>query len=220
MRWRWHCQLRGSSGDEITVVSIGPVSAEDTLRKALALKADRAYRVDDTDQAQPTPGIAAKVLAATCKHLGDFDLVMVGRESGDWGAGQTGGLLAEELGWPFVAFVDTVEKSDTGFQLRRQTDRGWEVVQARPPLVISITNNDQNVPRIPKTRDIMMAGRTTITTIEPAEFGLSASVFASPETEVVELEIPEKQMNCDFIEGNSMEEKIATLAERLAEAVR
>ena len=213
-------QLREASGGEITAVSFGPPSAEDSLRKALALKVDHAYHVLNTEQTHPSPALVARVLAAACRHLDGFDLIMVGREAGDWGAGQTGGLLAEELGLPLVAFVDNIEHSETGFQLKRQTDKGWEQVQARAPLVVAITNNDQNVPRIPKTRDIMMSSRKTITKLEPAELGLDDGALATSETEVVELYIPEKQVNCEFVEGDSLEEKIDAFADRIAQAVK
>jgi electron transfer flavoprotein beta subunit len=85
---------------KITVLSFGAATAEDSLRKALAMKADEAALVLNDGQPHPDPLTVARVLAAAIRKLGGFDLVMVGREAGDWGAGQTGGLLAEELGLP------------------------------------------------------------------------------------------------------------------------
>ena len=100
---------------------------------------------------------------------------MVGREAGDWGAGQTGGLLAEELGRPCVSFVDRIELMDGNLQLKRQTDtrlgsdRG--VVM---PVVISVTNDEHNLPRIPKVRDVMMSLHPTAT-LTPVAPGRSRS---------------------------------------------
>src|SRR6267142_4079154 len=133
---------------EITVLSFGAATAEDSLRKALAMKADEAALVLNAGQPPPDPLTVARVLAAAIRKLGGFDLVMVGREAGDWGAGQTGGLLAEELGLPCVSFVDRIESNDGKLRLKRQTDTGWEVLETEVSVVVSVTNDEHNVPRI------------------------------------------------------------------------
>src|SRR6266508_3653884 len=157
-------QFRGRAGGKITALSYGAAIAEDVLRKALAMKADAAALVVDENSAQADPLVVAQILAAAARKLGDFDLIMVGRESGDWGAGQTGGLLAEELGLPCVSFVDHIEATNGKLLLKRQTDTGWEVFEATPPVVITITNDEHNVPRIPKVRDVMMSYRQPLKT--------------------------------------------------------
>src|SRR5262249_13165497 len=152
-------QLREKSGGGITALTFGAETAEDTLRKALAMKADAATLVVNDGHPHPDPLAVAQTLAAAIRKIGAFDLVMLGRESRDRGVAQTGGLLAEELGAPCVSFVDQSEANEGGFVVRRQTENGWEKLTAKPPLVVTITNNEFNVPRIPKTRDIMMSAR-------------------------------------------------------------
>src|SRR6266849_8130852 len=147
----------------ITVLSFGPATAEDSLRKALAMKADSVALVLNDGHPHPDPLTVARVLAAAIRKLGGFDLVMVGREAGDWGAGQTGGLLAEELGLPCVSFVDRIESIDGKLRLKRQTDTGWELFETELPVVVSVTNDEHNVPRIPKVRDVMMSYRQPLT---------------------------------------------------------
>src|ERR1051325_1155319 len=99
-------QLRERIGEaKITVLSYGAPTAEDSLRKALAMRADAAALVVNDGHSHPDPLTVARVLAAAIRRLGAFDLIMVGRESGDWGVGQTGGLLAEPLGLPCVSLV-------------------------------------------------------------------------------------------------------------------
>src|SRR4029434_5572047 len=115
----------------------------------------------------------ARVLAAAVRKLGTFDLIMVGREAGDWGAGQTGGLLAEELGLPCVSFVDRIEKIQDRLRVRRQTDSGWEILEAEPPVVVTITNDEHNVPRIPKVRDVMMSYRQPLVTWTLEDLGIA-----------------------------------------------
>jgi electron transfer flavoprotein beta subunit len=151
------------------------------------------------------------------------DLVLVGRESGDWGYGQTGGLLAEELGWPSVGFVDRVEPGPAPnvVRLRRQTEDGWEALEASVPLVLTITNNDQNVPRIPKTRDVMQSYRKPIARWTLADLGLSSDLLR-PGTyaDVVELSIPRKEAVCEFITGETLDERIDAFARKVLGVLR
>ncbi len=200
------------AGAKITALSFSPESGEDTLRKALAMKADEGVQVLNTGAAHPDPLTVAQTLAAAIRKVGSYDLILVGRESGDWGVGQTGGLLAEELGLPYIAFVDSIQASDNGLQLKRQTDSGFEVIEAQPPLVISITNDEHNVPRVPKTRDVMMSFRQTLTKWTLADLGLSD---ATSYYEVAELGIPVKESACEFVSGDTLEERVAQLAERI-----
>ena len=181
-----------AGGGTITALSFGAESAEDTLRKALAMKADAAALVVG-DVGHPLH--VARVLAAAVRRLGTFDVIFTGRESGDWGAGQTGALLAEELGVPCVSFADSLEKSGEMLRIRRQTESGWEIVEARPPLVVTITNDEHNVPRIPKVRDVMMAHRQPLTRFEVGELGVDAGEYY----ELVELVIPQKESRCQIV---------------------
>jgi len=196
-------------GGKITVLSFGAPSAEDVLRKALAMKADAAVLVINDVNPNPDPLAVAQVLAAAARKLGGFDLILTGRESGDWGTGQTGSLLAEELGWPCVSFVDTIEE---GLRLRRQTESGFEIVEATPPLVLTITNDEHNVPRIPKVRDVMMAHRQPLPQWTLADLGVAAS---NDYYEVVELFVPRKESKCELVAGDTLDQKVDALARRL-----
>lgn len=212
-------QLRERAGDaKITVLSYGRPTAEDALRKALAMKADAAALVLNESEGAPDPLAVARVLAAAVRRLGEFDLIMTGREAGDWGAGQTGGLLAEELGLPCVSFVDTIETAGGSLRLKRQTDSGWEVFEATPPVVVTITNDEHNVPRIPKVRDVMMSYRQPLTKFALADLGLTAN--GNTYYEVAELFIPQKETRCDFASGDTLDERVEALARRIVEVTR
>ncbi|MGE0885861.1 MAG: electron transfer flavoprotein subunit beta/FixA family protein [Blastocatellales bacterium] len=217
-------QFREKSAPEakITALIFGADSAEDSLRKALAMKADNAVLVTNDGASNPDPLAVAQVLAAAIRKLGSFDLVMVGRESGDWGVGQTGGLLAEELGCASVSFVDSIEKNGEDLLLKRQTDNGWERLEAKTPLVVTVTNNDQNVPRIPKTRDIMLSSRQPITKLTLDEVGVNAAEIRTGGNyyDIVELAIPVKDVNCEFVSGDTLEQKVEQLAQKIIEVTR
>lgn len=217
-------QFREKSAPDakITALIFGADTAEDSLRKALAMKADSAVLVTNDGASNPDPLAVAQVLAAAIRKLGSFDLVMVGRESGDWGVGQTGGLLAEELGIASISFVDSIEKKGEGLLLNRQTDNGWERVEAQTPLVVTVTNNDQNVPRIPKTRDIMMSSRQPITKFSLEDLDVNAAEIRAGGSyyDLVELAIPVKDINCEFVSGDTLDQKVEQLAQKIAEVTR
>ncbi len=210
-------QLREKGVDaKITVLSFGAATAEDSLRKALAMKADEAVLViNENESANPDSLAVAETLAAAIKKSGDFDLIMVGREAGDWGAGQTGGLIAEILGFPCVSFVDTIENSNGKLRLKRQTDTGWEIIEAETPVVITVTNDDKNVPRIPKVRDVMMSYRQPLTTWTLADIG--ANTAANSYYETAELVVPQKETHCEFVAGDTLDEKVENFARRILE---
>jgi|SRR5215470_666997 len=212
-------QFRERSGDaKITVLSYGPASAEDSLRKGLAMKADSAALVLNESDTNPDPLAVAQVLAAAIKKIGTPDLVMIGRESGDWGAGQTGGLIAEELGLPCICFVDHIEATAGKLLLKRQTESGWEVFEATPPVVVTITNNEANVPRIPKVRDVMSSYKQPLEIWKPADLGIAA-VTPNSYYEVVELFVPVKETSCEFAEGDTLNERVEAFAQRIAEVI-
>ena len=189
-------------GGTITALTYGPESAEDTLRKALAMKANAAALVVGEGG---HPLHVAQVLAAAIRKLGPFDLILTGRESGDWGAGQTGALLAEELGLPCVQFADSIQP---GLRIRRQTETGFEIVEAQPPVVVTITNDEHNVPRIPKVRDVMMAHRQPLTKLE-------VDVAPSDYYEIVELSIPQKESRCELLDVDGLAQRIAEITAAL-----
>ena len=209
-------QFRERFGDaKITVLSFGAASAEDSLRKALAMKADAAALVINDKNSNPDPLTVAQVLATAIRKLGTFDLVMVGREAGDWGAGQTAGLLAEELSMACVSFVDRIEAMSGGLRMKRQTDSGWEVLEAQTPLVVSITNDEHNVPRIPKVRDVMTSYHQPITQWTLADLGYE--IEADKYYQLVDLSIPEKESRCEFVTGDTLDERVESLARRITE---
>ena len=216
-------QFRERTSDAtITVLCYGATTAEDSLRKALAMKADAAALVVNDGNQNPDPLTVARVLAAAIRKLGTFDLIIVGREAGDWGAGQTGGLLAEELGLPCVSFVDRIESSDGKLRLKRQTDTGWELFEAELPVVVSVTNDEHNVPRIPKVRDVMMSYRQPLTkwSLDDLDIAADEARAGNSYYEVTELSIPPKESRCEFVTGDTLDQKVETLARRIVEVTR
>ena len=107
-------------------------------------------------------------------------------------------------------------------RIKRQTDSGWEIVAATPPLVLSITNDEHNVPRIPKTRDVMMSFKQPIIKWSIDDLGINSEEIRAGDSyyEVVELFIPVKETQCEIVTGNSLEERVEQFARKVSEVTR
>jgi len=212
-------RMAGREAVEIVALTVGPPSAADALRRALSLRADRAILISSAE-GPPLDGIVvANLLKAAVERLHPVDLILCGRETGDWHGGVVGSFLAEALGWACVNFVSRIEVTDDGFLMRRQSDEGWEIVRATRPAVATITNDDTNVPRLPKVRDTMMAARASIPvwTI-PELVGEEARLWeTSGRLQVRELIIPSLSKAIEWIEGETVQEKAARLVQALRE---
>ncbi len=219
-------QFREAAPDaKITALCYGESTAEDCLRKAMAMTVDEACLVQRDGNTNPDAAAVGKVLAAAIQRLeqdgGPFDAVLVGRESGDWGTGQTGGALAEELGRPVLGFVESLAPGNGSVTLRRQTDIGIEIAEAEPPFVVTITNNEDNVPRIPKTRDVMMSYRKPLQKLTLADLGLDSDEIrkGSSNFEVEEIFVPTDEVECELAEGDTLDERVDQLARKIHEVV-
>lgn len=212
-------QLRESVGEaRITALSLGPPTAVDALRKALSMRADEAILIGEEDFSGIDVQGTARVLAAAIRKLTPADLVLCGREAGDWHGGLVGAFLASELDRPYTSFVAGVTKQGDHFHLRRQTDDGWEVVRSTAPAVITVTNDDHNLPRIPKVKDNMMAFRKQVPVWRASDLGLIPASVAGPNSrlEQARLYVPVVNRKCEMVSGDTAESRARQLVERLA----
>jgi electron transfer flavoprotein beta subunit len=211
-------KLREAGGDvKVTAMSVGEKGTEEVLRKALAVTADQAVLLSDPTFANlDAPGVA-RVLAAGIRKLGDVDLVLAGRQAADWERGQVGPMVAEELGWPCVAFVSRVSRDARELRLRRELEDGYQIVTTPGQVVATVTNDESNVLRFAKVRDVMMATRKPIQTWDAAALGLSPTELGEPSVELVDLAVPEQPKHAEMVEGETPKEKARNLARRLRE---
>lgn len=209
-------KLKEAKGGTVTALCLGAPTATTALKKALAMGADQAVLVSDPPLlASDAFGVAA-ALAAAIRKRGPFDLVFAGCESGDWASRAVGPLLAEELGVPCVAYASRVEMAGSGVQVRKVVEDGYEVIEAPLPLLVTITSDESNVPRFPKLKDIMAAGRKPIPTWTGADLSLAAGVKGEAgRIAVAELSIPVRETRCEILDGQSPEEKVDRLVSRL-----
>ncbi len=147
--------LKEKQGASVTVVNVGSSETEPTLRKALAIGADNAIRVD----ADPRDAyFVAKQIAAVAEQ-GGYDMIIAGRESIDYNGGQVPGMVAALLNWPFINACVGMEGEGPEYSFTREIDGGKEKVSANAPFVLGGQKGlvEESDLRIPNMRGIMQA---------------------------------------------------------------
>ncbi len=167
-------QIAEAHGGEVTILTMGPEKASESIRKALSMGADKAvHLVDDAlagSDALATSYAIAKVLETT-----GFDLVVCGSESTDARTGILPAMLAERLGVPQLTQAGQVEVDGTAVTIRRVSDDGYEVVTAALPAVLSVVEKI-NEPRYPSFKGIMAAKKKPVQTLSLADAGIDPAL--------------------------------------------
>jgi len=208
----------GGAVDRITAVLAGPDGSVDALRKALALLCDEAVHVvsDGIDAADPSQ--VAELLVAAVGRLDAPDLVLAGRQAGDWDHGQVGYLLAERLGWPAVGLVFQAEQSGDRLVVRRAAAGGVEQLAVRLPAVLTVTSDPSLVLRMGKVMDRMAANKKPIERWTAEELGLTADrIAAASRLQLERVWVPEVERHCEMIDGDDPGEVAALVLARLEE---
>ncbi len=176
---------KGVATGEIVVVSIGPTQAQETIRTALAMGADRGVLVQTDEAVEPlaVAKILAKVAAAETP-----DLVILGKQAIDDDSNQTGQMLAAMLGWPQATFASKLDKTEAGVNVTREVDGGLQTLAISLPAIVT-TDLRLNEPRYASLPNIMKAKKKPIDVKTPADFG----VDVTPRLRVVKVTEPPKR---------------------------
>jgi len=165
-------RIAEANAGEVTILSVGPARASESIRKALSMGADKAVHVLDDGIAGSDALATSAVLAAALGQVG-FDLVIAGAESTDARTGVIPAMLAERLGVPQLTLAAKVEIAGTDVTVRRMSDEGYDVVTAGLPAVISVLEKI-NEPRYPSFKGIMAAKKKPVQTLTLADLGVDA----------------------------------------------
>ncbi len=194
-------ELKEANGGSLTVINVGTKETEPTLRKALAMGADDAIRVD----AEPTDSLfVAKQIAEIAKQE-NYDIILTGKESIDYNGGQVGEMIAELLDLPSITSVSKLDIDGNKAILQREMDGGYEKIECEMPFVASGQKGIAPEPRIPAMRGIMMARKKPLKVVEPIE--------TTKATEVVVHTLPEPKGACKLIAPENAKELITLLHE-------
>src|SRR5947208_106992 len=166
-------RLKESAGEaEVVVVSVGPASAADALRKALAMGADRALHVSDDAVVGSDLLATSRVLAAALEHQG-ADLVLFGQQASDSDGAVLGAAVADRLRRPLVSQAAELTVADGNARAKRQTEYGYDVLEAPLPAVVAVSDAI-NEPRYPSLKGIMGAKKKPQETLSLGDLGVDA----------------------------------------------
>ena len=210
-------RIKERTGDgEVVAIMMGPARAAESLRKALAIGADRAVHVADD-------ALAGSDLVATARALSkavereQADLVLLGQQGGDSDGAVLWSALAELLQRPVVSQAASLELGDGKITAKRQTEYGYDVIEAPLPAVVAVSDAI-NEPRYPSLKGIMGAKKKPFDTLSAADLGLAPDEIgeAGSRTEVHGLSDPPSRGDSIRIEddGNAAERIVEYLAER------
>lgn len=194
-------KLREKHGGKVTVAHIGLATSEPTLRKALAIGADKVIRVD----LEPKDSFSvAKELANVIKQ-NSFDLIICGRESIDYNGGAVPAMLSEFLSLPFINACTFLECTDDMVKMEREIEDGKETIESKLPLIIAGQKGlvEESDLLIPNMRGIMTARS------KPLE--VCQAITNNTQTLSVSFEKPAPKQDCKMIEAGNEEELINLL---------
>lgn len=194
---------------EIAAFTVGPSSAAEVLKRGFALGVDAGIHIETA--LEVTNGFeAGMLLAGAMKRLGPFDLVLCGRQGSDFDQGVVPGVLAEALGAALVSVAAGAAAEQEKIIVHQVTPDGVAVVEAVPPAVVSVSNEVGQV-RYPTSRGMLEARRKRPQVMPADELGPIPQ-----QVELVGLEVPDVQGQCEMIENGGPAEKAAVLLKRLA----
>jgi electron transfer flavoprotein beta subunit len=214
-------RLRERCGGKVTVITMGPPQAETALKEAIGLGCDEAVLVSDRKFAGSDTWATSYTLSAAIEKLGEFGVILCGKQASDGDTAQVGPGISAHLDIPQVTYVRKIsEINDRTAKVERMTEEGYDVVETPLPCLLTVVK-EINTPRMPSLRGLMRAKSAKIVKwsaadieADPAALGLDGSP-----TRVVKIFTPEPRKGGEMISG-SASEVAKELAELLREAVR
>ena len=185
--------------EKITVAHVGLVGSEPTIRKALAIGADDAIRIN----AAPADAYYVACQLVDVIKADPYDIIFCGIESSDFNGSTVGGMLSELLGIPSVSAVSSLSLENGGIVMTREIDGGKETVTISTPVVAIVQKGITKEPRIPSMRGIMMARSKPINVSGPSA--------RDSLTEIVQYEMPKPRAACKLVDPENPAELINLL---------
>jgi electron transfer flavoprotein beta subunit len=191
-------ELKEQSGGELTVINVGTAESDPTIRKALAIGADKAIRVNG----EPTGSVYVSHQIAAIARRDQYDLILMGRESIDYNGGVVHGMVGALLGIPSVSPVTQLDVLDNAVKMSRVIDGGTQTLESDLPLVIGCQEPIAEW-KIPNMRGIMQARSKPMEVLEPVQIEKGSSVQFH--------QVPEQRSECKMIDSDHLEELVQIL---------
>lgn len=209
-------RLKERFGGTATVITMGPPQAETALREAIARGIDNAVLVSDRAFAGADTWATSYTLATAIKSLGDFDVIICGKQATDGDTAQVGPGIAEMLDIPHVAYVKKIEDvKDGAMKLERMMEDGYDLIETPFPALITVVK-EINTPRLPSLRGMMNSKKAVITKLSAEQIKAEAGnigLTGSP-TQVMKIFSPPPRPGGEKLEG-SPEEVARALVSKL-----
>ena len=196
-------RLRERFGGTVTALSMGPPQAGAALREAISLGADEVVLLSDKAFAGADTWATSFTLAQAINNVGQYDLVICGRQTLDGDTGQVGPELSEMLGIPFIAYVSKIEEMAEGqMRVQRMVEEGHEVIETSLPAVITVVK-EINVPRLPSLRGIMKSKSASVQVWTVKDLGVDEGMvgLAGSYTKVVKIFFPQRVCQGEIFQG-------------------
>jgi electron transfer flavoprotein beta subunit len=191
-------EIKEANGGNVTIISVGSAGDEAVIRKALAIGADDAVRID----ADPTDAYFTAMQIAEYAKSNGFDLVLTGKETINYNGSQVGGMIAEALDQPFVSVASKLDVSGNTLTLEREINGGLEVVEVNTPAVVSCAKGMAEQ-RIPNMRGIMAARTKPLQVVAP--------IAIDQMTTYVNYTMPNAKSACKMIDPTNMDQLVELL---------
>jgi len=191
-------EIKEAGGGTVTIVTVGSAADEAVIRKALAIGADEAVRIN----ADPKDAYYAAMQIANYAKTNVFDLILTGKETINYNGSQVGGMIAEELDLPFVSLAEKLAVNGSILILEREIVGGVQVIEVSIPAVISCAKGMAEQ-RIPNMRGIMAARTKPLTVVEP--------VAIEELTNYVNYTMPNAKSAVKMIDPENMDELVELL---------
>jgi len=192
-------ETAGTNIESITVITVGLAHTEPTIRKALAIGADEAIRVN----LEPLDSYSTASQIAMALKDKNFDLILAGADSSDYNGFSTGSMVATLLNIPVLSAVTGLQINNNSCEIKREIDGGYEKISGKFPLVAVVQKGIAINPRIPAMRGIMTARTKKIEVLEPAN--------VLPMIQFENFELPKAKAACKLIGADNVPELIALL---------
>ena len=206
--------IKDTYGARVTAISMGEKLAQPVLRKALAAGADELILFVDQHFKDLDSYSTAYVLSKAIRKIGAYDLVLTGRQAGDWDFGVTGLLIAEMLQIPSVNLAQRMEIRDDEIWVEKLTRDGYELVKASMPTLITVSSEVGEL-RYISIRALQSVSAKPITVYRADDLDLDIQRLRA--RQILNLSAFQGQRECRFIEGDSHQQKGENLALKLRE---
>jgi electron transfer flavoprotein beta subunit len=204
---------------KVTVISMGPDTARAVIKGGLAKGADEGVLLMDSAFDDADAISTARVLAAAIKKMGDVDLVLAGRQAADGDLGAVGLFTAELLGVSAITYAKDVRMDGDTLRVVRVLENGTETVETTCPALVTISH-ELGQPRYTGLRETMRAAKKPVHVWTAEDLGIdTGTTGAAGARRVMErLYIPVKEIDCDYVEGETPQVIARHLAQRLRDA--